>query len=171
LGIFLLDGHETVRARLRSLLVAPEDLVVVGEAATAAEALTRILSTKPGVPLLDVRLPDGSGLEVCREIRSRSPEVACDAHLLRRRRGALRHRHGEEGPRLASLSNQQHRILALIADGQTNRQIAAAMYLAEKTVKNYVSHILAKLGMSRRTQAARFDERSAQANLRDASGT
>ena len=221
LGVFLLDDHELVRTGLRSLLEATDDLVVVGEAATAVDALVRIPLTQPHVAILDVRLPDGSGIEVCREIRSRSPEIACvmltsyaddealfaaimagaAGYVLKqvggsdlvadiRRAGAGQslldpaladrvlerlHEGPHEDPRLASLTAQERRILDLIADGQTNRQIARALYLAEKTVKNYVSNLLAKLGMERRTQAAtyaaRLDERSNQALRRDAAGT
>ncbi len=219
--VFLLDDHEVVRTGLRALLESSDDLLVVGEAATVAEALGRIPPTAPNVAILDVRLPDGSGVEVCREIRSRSPEIACvmltsyaddealfaaimagaAGYVLKqvgsvdlvdtvRRAGAgqslldpaltervlERLREGpREDPRLASLTPQERRILDLIADGQTNRQIADAMYLAEKTVKNYVSNLLAKLGMERRTQAATFaarlDERAEQASQKDATGT
>jgi two-component system, NarL family, response regulator DevR len=221
LGVFLLDDHELVRAGLRSLIEATDDLVVVGEAATVADALVRIPITRPQVAILDVRLPDGSGVEVCREIRSRSPEIACimltsyaddeallaavmagaSGYVLKQVAGLdlvadiRRVGDGEslldaqlteqvlkrlnEGPtidpRLASLTGQERRILDLIADGQTNRQIADALYLAEKTVKNYVSNLLAKLGVERRTQAAtyaaRLDERTTQALNRDATGT
>jgi two-component system response regulator DevR len=221
LGVFLLDDHEVVRTGLRALLEASEDIIVVGEAATVAEALLRIPATHPKVALLDVRLPDGSGVEVCREIRSGSPEVACvmltsyaddealfaaimagaAGYVLKqvgsadlvdavRRAGqgqslldpALTARVLErlrEGPKvdpaLASLTPQERRILDLIADGQTNRQIAEAMFLAEKTVKNYVSNLLSKLGMERRTQAAtyaaRLDERSSRVIRGDRSGT
>jgi len=219
--VFLLDDHEVVRTGLRALLEASEDIEVVGEAATVAEALARIPPTRPDVAILDVRLPDGSGVEVCREVRSNLPEVACvmltsyaddealfaaimagaagyvlkqventdlvdavrrvaagqsllDPVLTERVLERLR-----EGPqvdsRLASLTHQERRILDLIADGQTNRQIAASMYLAEKTVKNYVSNVLAKLGMERRTQAAtyaaRLDERTQRELRDDASGT
>ena len=186
-----------------------------------AEALARIPPTKPNVAILDVRLPDGSGVEVCREIRSSSPEIACvmltsyadDEALIAsimagaagyvlkqvgsldlldtiRRAGAgqslldpaltervlERLRDGPEvDPRLASLTPQERRILDLIAEGYTNRQIAETMFLAEKTVKNYVSNLLSKLGMERRTQAATFaarlDERSAHDARTDASGT
>lgn len=220
-GVFLLDDHEVVRTGLRSLLEAADDLVVVGEAATVEEALARIPPTRPDVAILDVRLPDGSGVEVCREIRSRMPEIAClmltsyaddealfasimagaSGYVLKQvggmdlvadvRRVALgeslldpalieqvldRLRGGpEEDPLLAGLTPQERRILDLIADGQTNRQIADTMYLAEKTVKNYVSNLLAKLGMERRTQAAtyaaRVAERSAHSIRNDASGT
>jgi len=221
IGVFLLDDHEVVRAGLRSLLEAEDDFVVVGEASTVAEALARIPPTRPQVAILDVRLPDGSGIEVCREIRSSSPEIACvmltsyaddealfaaimagaagyvlkqvgasnlvddirrvaDGHslldpaLTERVLEKLRHR-PDEDPLMASLTPQERRILDLVADGQTNRQIAGTLYLAEKTVKNYVSNLLAKLGMERRTQAAsyaaRVAERSAQARRADATGT
>ena len=219
--VFLLDDHEVVRTGLRALLEASEDIEVVGEAATVAEALARIPPTHPDVAILDVRLPDGSGVEVCREIRSNAPEIACvmltsyaddealfaaimagaagyvlkqvGEHRPRRRRptggrrpvaarsGSYRTGAGStaRGPqsdiRLASLTPQERRILDLIADGQTNRQIAASMYLAEKTVKNYVSNVLAKLGMERRTQAAtyaaRLDERTQKELRDDAAGT
>ena len=220
-GVFLLDDHELVRTGLRTLIEDTDDLVVVGEAATAAEALARIPPTHPQVAILDVRLPDGSGIEVCREIRSGSPEIACmmltsyaddealvaavmagaAGYVLKQvagmdlvdniRRAAAgeslldpaltdrvleRLRDGpQEDPRLAGLTPQERRILDLIAKGQTNRQIAGELYLAEKTVKNYVSNLLAKLGMERRTQAATFaarlEERSEEAARRDASGT
>jgi DNA-binding NarL/FixJ family response regulator len=218
--VFLLDDHEIVRTGLRSLFEAAADFVVVGEAGTSAEALDRIPPTRPHVALLDVRLPDGSGIEVCREIRSKSPEIACvmltsyadDEALLaatlagasgyvlkqvgasslvddvRRvaggqslldpdlsKRAIERFRDGPEDPLLTKLTPQERRILDLVADGQTNRQIAATLFLAEKTVKNYVSNLLAKLGMERRTQAAsyatRINERSAQARRTDATGT
>jgi two-component system, NarL family, response regulator DevR len=200
--VFLLDDHEIVRRGLRELLEAHEDLTVVSEAGTAAEALTRIPATRPDVAVLDVRLPDGDGVQVCREIRSQLPEVQClmltsysddealfdaimagaSGYLLKDVRGqdlldAVRRvaagdslldpsvtgkvlerlrRGDEEDPRLKSLSDQERRILALIAEGLTNRQIAERMHLAEKTVKNYVSNLLAKLGMQRRTEAAVF---------------
>jgi two-component system, NarL family, response regulator DevR len=221
IGVFLLDDHEVVRAGLRSLLEAEDDFAVVGEASTVAEALARIPPTRPQVAILDVRLPDGSGIEVCREIRSSSPEIACvmltsyaddealfaaimagaagyvlkqvgasnlvddirrvadgqsllDPALTERVLEKLRHR-PDEDPLLANLTPQERRILDLVADGQTNRQIAGTLFLAEKTVKNYVSNLLAKLGMERRTQAAsyavRVAERSAQARRTDATGT
>ncbi len=219
--VFLLDDHEVVRTGLRSLFEVADGFVVVGEAATAGEALDRIPPTRPHVALLDVRLPDGSGIEVCREIRANSPEIAClmltsyadDEALLaailagaagyvlkqvgasslvddvRRVAGgeslldpglteqvlAKLHQGSEADPLLASLTPQERRILDLVADGQTNRQIAESLFLAEKTVKNYVSNLLAKLGMERRTQAAsyatRIKERSAQARRTDATGT
>ncbi len=219
--MFLLDDHEVVRSGLRSLLEAAGDFAVVGEAGTVDEALVRIPATHPDVAILDVRLPDGSGIEVCREIRSRFPEIACvmltsyaddEALYAAIMAGAagyvLKQVHGtdlvdkirragagqslldpavtkrvlerlREGPpedtRLATLTSQERKILDLIAEGQTNRQIAAELYLAEKTVKNYVSNLLAKLGMERRTQAAtyaaRLEERSAQAAQHDLTGT
>jgi two-component system, NarL family, response regulator DevR len=200
--VFLVDDHEVVRRGLKDLIDAEEDLEVVGDAATAGMALAGISSTSPDVALLDVRLPDGNGVEVCREVRARAPQIAClmltsfgddealfDAimagaagYLLKDVRGqdlldAIRRvaagdslldpaltgkvlerlRKGDdEDPRLKSLSEQERRILALIAEGLTNRQIAERMHLAEKTVKNYVSNLLAKLGMQRRTEAAVF---------------
>jgi len=219
--IFLLDDHEIVRTGLRSLFEATEGFVIVGEAATAAEALDRIPPTKPHVAILDVRLPDGSGIEVCREVRSGWPDIACvmltsyaddealfasvmagaAGYVLKQvgttdlvgdirkvaegqslldpaltERVLERMREGSDNdPLLAGLTPQERRILDLIAEGKTNRQIAAALFLAEKTVKNYVSNMLAKLGMERRTQAAsyatRVAERSAQARRDDASGT
>ncbi len=200
--VFLVDDHEVVRRGLKELLDAEEDIDVVGDAATAGMALSGIANTAPDVALLDVRLPDGNGVEVCREVRARDPRIAClmltsfsddealfDAimagaagYLLKDIKGtdlldAVRRvargeslldptltgkvlerlRQGdEEDPRLASLSDQERRILELIADGLTNRQIAEQMHLAEKTVKNYVSNLLSKLGMQRRTEAAVF---------------
>jgi two-component system response regulator DevR len=221
LAVFLLDDHEVVRTGLRALLEASDDIRVVGEAGTVAEALSRIPPTKPDVAILDVRLPDGSGVEVCREVRSSDPSIACvmltsyadDEALIAsimagaagyvlkqvgsldlldtiRRAGAgeslldpgltervlERLREGPQvDPRLASLTPQERRILNLIAEGKTNRQIAETMFLAEKTVKNYVSNLLAKLGMERRTQAATFaarlNERLAHESRSDASGT
>jgi len=219
--VFLLDDHEIVRTGLRSLLEATEGFVVVGAAATAAEALDRIPPTRPDVAVIDVRLPDRSGIEVCREIRSRRPEIAClmltsyaddealfaavmagaagyvlkqvgtadlvgdirrvaagqsllDPTLVRRvAEGALGR--ADEDPLLAGLTGRERRILDLIAEGKTNRQIAAELFLAEKTVKNYVSNLLAKLGMDRRTQAAsyatRAAERTAAQRRADAGGT
>jgi len=221
IGVFLLDDHEVVRKGLRALLEACEDIDVVGEADTVAEALVQIPVTKPDVAILDVRLPDGSGVEVCREVRSGSPDIACvmltsyaddealvasimagaAGYVLKqvgsldlldtiRRAGAgeslldpaltdrvlERLREGPKtDPRLASLTPQERKILDLIAEGHTNRQIAENLFLAEKTVKNYVSNLLAKLGMERRTQAATFaarlNERSSQDARSDATGT
>jgi two-component system response regulator DevR len=203
--VFLLDDHEIVRRGVRELLEAEDDIEVVGEAETAERALARIPPTRPDVALLDVRLPDGDGVEVCREIRSRHPEIACvmltsfsddeallqavlagaSGYLLKQIRGtdivdAVRRTAAGESlldpavterllarfraptetdERLTRLTPQERKILTLIADGLTNRQIAGEMHLAEKTVKNYVSSLLAKLGMERRTQAAVFAAR------------
>ena len=203
--VFLLDDHEIVRRGVKELLEAEGDLEVVGEAGTAAEALARIPPTRPDVAVLDVRLPDGDGVQVCREIRSAHPEIQClmltsfaddealfqaimagaSGYVLKQIKGAdvveavrsvaagrslldpsvtarvlERLRKGsEEDELLARLSPQERNILRLIADGLTNRQIAEQVHLAEKTVKNYVSNLLAKLGMERRTQAAVYAAR------------
>lgn len=200
--VFLLDDHEIVRRGVRELLEAEDGIEVVGEASTAEEALSRIPAVRPDVAVLDVRLPDGSGVEVCREVRSQLPGLAClmltsfsdddalfeaimagaSGYVLKQIRGndlvtAIRrvargeslldptvttkvlHRlrnPSEEDERLAKLTPQERRILDLIAEGATNRQIGAELHLAEKTVKNYVSNMLMKLGMSRRTEAAVF---------------
>jgi two-component system, NarL family, response regulator DevR len=205
--VFLLDDHEVVRAGIRGLIEVEEDLEVVGEASTAEEALARIPPTRPDVAVLDVRLPDGDGITVCREIRSRMPGLAClmltsfaddeallaaimagaSGYVLKQIRGtdlvgAIRRvgsgaslldpastarlldrlRAGpKEDERLARLTDQERRILDLVAEGRTNRQIGEALFLAEKTVKNYVSNVLAKLGMQRRTEAAVFAARLA----------
>ncbi len=206
--MFLLDDHEIVRRGVRDLLEAAGDLEVVGEAGTAAEALQRVPAVRPDVAVLDVRLPDGNGIEVCRELRAAHPELRCmmltsfdddealldaivagaSGYVLKEVRAAdivtsvRRIAAGEslldphatarvierlrnpppEDRRLASLSPQERRILALLAEGMTNRQIAREMYLAEKTVKNYVSNLLTKLGMSRRTEAAVYAARQAE---------
>jgi DNA-binding NarL/FixJ family response regulator len=203
--VFLLDDHEIVRRGVRDLLDAEDDIDVAGEADTAERALARLPAVHPDVAILDVRLPDGDGITVCREIRAQQDDVKCimltsfsddealvqailagaSGYLLKQIRGtdivdavrrvaggeslldaasaeraAERLRHPpEEDARLAQLTPQERRILALIADGMTNRQIANEMFLAEKTVKNYVSNLLAKLGMERRTQAAVFAAR------------
>ncbi|HEY7440081.1 MAG TPA: response regulator transcription factor [Acidimicrobiia bacterium] len=203
--VFLLDDHEVVRRGVRELLESEDDLSVVGEAGTAAEAIARVPPTRPDVALLDVRLPDGDGIAVCREIRSAHPEVAClmltsfsddeallqaivagaSGYLLKQIRGndivaaVRRAADGEslidpklarrveerlrnppaEDERLAHLTGQERKILKLIADGMTNRQIANELHLAEKTVNNYVSNMLTKLGMSTRTQAAVYAAR------------
>ena len=205
--VFLLDDHEIVRDGVRALLEGVAGMEVVGEAATAAEALARVPPTRPDVAILDVRLPDGSGVEVCRELRSAHPEVRClmltsfaddealfeaivagaSGYLLKQVRGTDivdavqrvaageslldpmltervldRMRHPpQEDERLTRLTSQERKILALIADGLTNRQIGEQMFLAEKTVKNYVSNLLAKMGMSRRTEAAVYAARQA----------
>ncbi len=191
-----------VRRGVHELLSLEDDIEIVGEAGTAAEALNRIPATRPDVAVLDVRLPDGSGVEVCREIRSRQPEIKClmltsfsddealfDAimagaagYVLKAIRGTdllsavrdvaagkslldpvatgqvlARLREGsQEDERLSGLTKQERRILDLIGEGMTNRQIGNELHLAEKTVKNYVSSLLAKLGMERRTQAAAY---------------
>jgi two-component system response regulator DevR len=198
--VFLLDDHEIVRRGINDLLSTQPDIDVVGEASSAAESLARIPAVRPDVAILDARLPDGSGIDVCREIRSAMPEVRCvmltsydddDAifaavmagaagYLLKEIRGAAfvdairqvaagkslldpsvtgrllaRLRDGEpKDERLASLTVREREVLALIADGMSNRQIAERLLLAEKTVKNYVSAVFVKLGMQRRTQAA-----------------
>jgi DNA-binding NarL/FixJ family response regulator len=202
IGVFLLDDHEIVRRGVRELLEAEPDIVIVGEAGTAESALARIPVLRPDVAVLDVRLPDGNGVAVCREIRSRMPEVAClmltsfgeddalfDAimagaagYVLKQIRGTdlvgavrtvaagqslldpeaasrvmrrMRDQAARSDP-LAALTGQERRILELIGEGLTNRQIGERMYLAEKTIKNYVSALFAKLGMERRTQAAAY---------------
>lgn len=206
IGVYILDDHQLVRDGLRHVLDAEADMTVVGEAATAAEAVDAIPACRPDVAVLDVRLPDGNGVEVCREVRSRCPEVAClmltsfadddalfgavmagaSGYVLKEVRGnqlvtdirqvaaghslippgvaeraleAVKTRRQAESTE--RLTPQEERILGHIADGMTNRQIAEAMYLSEKTVKNYVSNMLAKLGMSRRTEAAVFAVRRA----------
>ncbi|MBV8159469.1 MAG: response regulator transcription factor [Acidimicrobiia bacterium] len=205
--LFLLDDHEVVRRGLTELFDAEDDMEVVGEAGTAEQALARVASARPDVAVLDLRLPDGDGVEVCREIRSAHPETQCviltsyaddeavlnavlagaAGYLLKDVRGRdlvdgvrkvsqgqslldplvtkrvlERLRQGpEEDQRLARLTDQERRILAFIAEGLTNRQIGERMFLAEKTVKNYVSNVLMKLGMQRRTQAAAYAARLA----------
>jgi two-component system response regulator DevR len=166
--VFLLDDHEIVRRGVRDLLEAAGDLEVVGEAGTAAEAIARVPATQPDVAVLDVRLPDGSGIEVCRELRAANPELRClmltsfSARVIERLRNPA-----PQDERLAGLSPQERRILTLLADGMTNRQIAEQLYLAEKTVKNYVSNLLMKLGMHRRTEAAVFAARLADRQRRE----
>jgi DNA-binding NarL/FixJ family response regulator len=203
--VFLLDDHEVVRRGVKDLLETDADIEVVGEAGTASSALARIPALKPDVAVLDVRLPDGDGVTVCREIRSLMPEVAClmltsfsdedalfDAimagaagYVLKQIRGTdlvgavrtvasgqsmldpraamqlmarLRDQSAKTDP-LAGLTEQQKKILQLIGEGLTNRQIGERIFLAEKTVKNYVSALFAKLGMERRTQAAAYAAR------------
>ncbi len=197
--IYVLDDHELVRTGLQTLLECEEDMEVVGQAATAQQGLEEICSLLPNVAILDVRLPDGSGIEVCREIRSRCPDIAClmltsyaddealfsaimagaagyvlkeiggsdlvgdirrvsqgssliDANLSKEIFDRLRKNQTTEA-RLSSLSPQERKVLDLIALGRSNRQIAEEIFLAEKTVKNYVSSLLSKLGMQRRTEA------------------
>ncbi|MDQ0776011.1 two-component system response regulator DevR [Streptomyces aurantiacus] len=204
ISVFLLDDHEVVRRGVHELLSMEDDIEVVGEAGTAADALARIPATSPDVAVLDVRLPDGSGVEVCREIRSADESVKClmltsyaddealfDAIMAGASGYALKAISGDEllaairdvaagrslldpeatarvlerlrgggGPkgdtRLAGLTDQERRILDLIGEGLTNRVIGERLHLAEKTIKNYVSSLLAKLGMERRAQAAAY---------------
>ncbi|WP_308294757.1 response regulator transcription factor [Streptomyces sp. JJ66] len=199
--VFLLDDHEVVRRGVHELLATEPDIDVVGEAGTAAQALARVPAVRPDVAVLDVRLPDGSGVEVCREIRSRYEGVRClmltsyaddealfeavmagaSGYVLKAIRGtdlvgAVRdvaagrslldplatqrvldrlRTAPATGP-LAGLTEQERRILDLIGEGLTNRAIGTRLHLAEKTVKNYVSGLLAKLGMERRAQAAAY---------------
>jgi DNA-binding NarL/FixJ family response regulator len=211
--VFLLDDHEIVRRGLRELIDAEDDLEVVGEAGSADEAHRRVPVANPDVAVLDVRLPDGNGIEICREIRSRSPQIACvmltsyaddeavyaailagaSGYLLKQIKGSdliegirsvgrgeslldpavttrvlerLRHRGDDD--ELAALTPQERKILDHIAEGLTNRQIGEQMFLAEKTVKNYVSNVLAKLGMSRRAEAAAYAARLAERRDRPA---
>lgn len=198
--VFLLDDHELVRRGLRDLLDIEPDIEIVGEAGTAAEARRRIPALHPDVAILDARLPDGSGIDVCRDIRSADPSIAAliltsyddddalfsailagaSGYVLKQVRSAdlvdgirrvaagqslldpavtqrvlERIRLGDQPPsELAALTDQERRILMLIAEGLTNRQIGERLFLAEKTIKNYVSSLLAKLGLERRTQAA-----------------
>jgi DNA-binding NarL/FixJ family response regulator len=203
--VFLLDDHEIVRRGVRELLEAEGDIEVIGEAGTAESALARIPALRPDVAVLDVRLPDGDGVSVCRDIRSKMPEVAClmltsfgddealfdaimagaSGYVLKQIRGIdlvgavrsvasgaslldpeaasrvmrrMRDQATKSDP-LAGLTQQERRILELIGEGLTNRQIGERMFLAEKTVKNYVSALFAKLGMERRTQAAAYAAR------------
>ncbi|GAA3440018.1 response regulator transcription factor [Kutzneria kofuensis] len=198
--VFLVDDHEIVRRGIADLLDDEPDLQVCGEAASAAEALARIPASGPDVAVLDVRLPDGNGVELCRELRARMPELHClmltsfsddealldaimagaagfvlkqvlghdllaairtvaggqsllDGRTTAALMNRLRRQRDDADP-LRELSDQERTVLELIGDGLTNRQIAERMFLAEKTVKNYVSHLLAKLGMQRRTQVA-----------------
>lgn len=198
--VFLLDDHEVVRRGVRELLEAEDDIRVVGEASTEAEAVGRVHALDPDVAILDVRLEEGNGVAACREIRSLHPRTAClmltsfsddealfqaimagaAGYVLKQiRAGDLvdavrrvaagqnlldpavtarvleRLRRGpEEDELIARLSPQERQVLELLADGLTNRQIAARLYLAEKTIKNYVTSVLLKMGMSRRTEAA-----------------
>jgi two-component system response regulator DevR len=200
LTVFLVDDHEVVRRGVGDLLDEEEDLTVVGQAGSVAEALARIPAVNPDVAVLDMRLPDGNGVELCRELRSRMPELNCliltsytdeqammDAILAgaggyvikdikgmelvsavrtvgagrslldTRAAAALMSRirsDAEKSNPLAALTDQERIVLDLIGEGLTNRQIGDRMFLAEKTVKNYVSAVLAKLGMQRRTQVA-----------------
>jgi two-component system, NarL family, response regulator DevR len=198
--VYLLDDHEIVREGLRALLEASGDIEVVGESGSAVDAARRIPALRPDVAVLDNRLPDGSGIEVCRDVRALDPTIKAliltsydddealfaaimagasgyvlkeigkqdlvaaihhvaggrsliDASLTERVLERVRNGHAT-APELASLTDQEMRLLELIAEGLTNRQIGERMSLAEKTVKNYVSTVLSKLGLERRTQAA-----------------
>jgi len=205
--VFLLDDHEVVRRGVRNILDTEDDLEVIGEAGTMASALSRMAPLAPDVAVLDVRLPDGDGVSVCREIRSTLPATAClmltsygddqallgaimagaagyvlketcgsdlvsavravaagqstlDSYAAQRVMARLRERMATVDP-LSALSDQEKRVLDLVAEGLTNRQIAERMFLAEKTAKNYVSSVLTKLGLQRRSQAAAFAVRLA----------
>ncbi|MFE3451650.1 response regulator [Nonomuraea sp. NPDC059194] len=198
--VFLLDDHEVVRRGVAALLESEDDIEVIGEAGTAASAIARIPALRPDVAVLDVRLPDGNGVDVCREVRSALPELQClmltsyaddDAlfqavmagaagYVLKQIHGSdlvgavrtvaggqslldpqttaamlqrLREQVDRKDP-LRALSEQERHILELIGEGLTNRQIGERLHLAEKTVKNYVSNLLSKLNMQRRTQVA-----------------
>jgi two-component system, NarL family, response regulator DevR len=203
--VFVVDDHELIRRGVRDLVATDDRLTVVGEAATAASAVEQIPRVLPDVALLDVRLPDGNGIEVCRDLRLRVPQVNCliltaydddealfDSILAGAGGYMLKHSAGtdlvealctvasgrslldpmvtakvlhrlregsEREERLGKLTDQERKILELIGEGMTNRQIAEQIHLAEKTVKNYVSNMLAKLGMERRTQAAAYAAR------------
>jgi two-component system response regulator DevR len=205
ISVFLVDDHEVVRRGLIDLLKADPELDVVGEASSVAQAMARIPALRPDVAVLDVRLPDGNGIELCRNLVSRVPDLRClmltsftsdeaildailagasgyivkdikgmelaravkevgagrslldnraAAALMTQVRGAI----GKCDP-LSGLTDQERTLLGLLSEGMTNKQIADRMFLAEKTVKNYVSRLLAKLGMKRRTQAAVFAAR------------
>ncbi|MFG2090542.1 MULTISPECIES: response regulator [unclassified Spirillospora] len=198
--VFLVDDHEVVRRGVAALLSAEDDIEIAGEAGNASQALARIPASRPDVAVLDVRLPDGDGVSVCRELRSQMPDLAClmltsyddeDAlfeavmagaagYVLKQIHGSdlvgavrtvatgqslldprstarmlqrLRDRQEKKDP-LKGLTEQERHILELIGEGLTNRQIGERLFLAEKTVKNYISNLFSKLGMSRRTQAA-----------------
>ncbi|MEV6874621.1 response regulator transcription factor [Amycolatopsis sp. NPDC051128] len=200
LRVFLVDDHEVVRRGVADLLDEDENLTVIGQAGSVSQALARIPALNPDVAVLDVRLPDGNGIELARELRSKLPELKClmltsytdeqamldavmagasgfvikdikgmdlvsavrevgagksllDAHAAAALMAKLRDNQTKKGP-LADLSDQEKKLLELIGEGLTNRQISERMFLAEKTVKNYVSRLLTKLGMERRTQAA-----------------
>jgi len=215
--VFLLDDHQVVREGVKRVLEADDSIEVVAESATAAEALAAIPEAHPDVAVLDVRLPDGDGIDVCREIRSRHPEVKCliltsyaddealaqaivagasgyvlkqiqgqelvaavrtaasghsliDRETARRVLEELRSARAEEEG-MERLTPREHEILDMITAGKTNREIGAELFLSEKTVKNYVSNLLGKLGMGRRSEAAayaaRLAERRAQSGRRD----
>ncbi|MBU3748955.1 MAG: response regulator transcription factor [Mycobacterium sp.] len=211
--VFLVDDHEVVRRGLIDLLAADPDLDVIGQAGSVAAAMAQIPALKPDVAVLDVRLPDGNGIELCRDLLSKMPDLRClmltsftsdeamldailagasgyvvkdikgmelakaikdvgagrslldnraAAALMAKLRGAA-----ERADPLSGLTEQERVLLGLLGEGLTNKQIAARMFLAEKTVKNYVSRLLAKLGMERRTQAAVFISKLDQQRRRD----
>jgi DNA-binding NarL/FixJ family response regulator len=211
--VVLVDDHEVVRRGVGELLSVEPDIEVIGEAATVSEALARIPALRPDVAVLDVRLPDGNGVQLCRELVSTMPDLrvliltsfsddealfdaivagaagyvlkqiggddlvdairrvgnggslldpSVTAQVLQRLRTPPK-----EDAALQSLTDQERRVLELIAEGLTNRQIAERIFLAEKTIKNYVSSILAKLGMERRTQAAVYGARIAESKKGD----
>ena len=201
--VMLVDDHEVVREGLRTLLGRHKDMVVVGEAGTMAEAIETAAKAKPDVIVMDVRLPDGSGVEACRTIREARPETkvimltsyaddealfasivaGAAGYLLKQTRGQavidaidavaqgrslldpevtgkvlerVRRGRGDEDPAFASLTDQERKVLEQLAEGKTNREIGEALFLSEKTVKNYVSRILDKLGLARRAEAAAY---------------
>jgi DNA-binding NarL/FixJ family response regulator len=204
IAVLLVDDHEVVRLGLRTLLGRERNVEVAGEAATAEEAVAQARRLRPDVVVMDVRLPDGSGVEACREIRAEAPAVqvimltsyaddeavfasimaGAAGYLLKQMRGPelaraietvaggrslldpavtrkvlermKRLAAGGEPDGMAALSPQELRVLALVAEGKTNKEIAGALGLSDKTVKNYLSHILAKLSLSRRAEAAAF---------------
>jgi DNA-binding NarL/FixJ family response regulator len=211
--VFIVDDHEVVRRGLIDLLSTDPGLDVIGEAGSVAQALARIPALKPDVAVLDVRLPDGNGIELCRELLSKTPDLRClmltsftsdeamldailagasgyvvkdikgmelakaikevgagkslldnraAAALMAKLRGAA-----ETSDPLSGLTDQERVLLDLLGEGLTNKQIAARMFLAEKTIKNYVSRLLAKLGMERRTQAAVFVSRLDRSHTSD----
>jgi two-component system, NarL family, response regulator DevR len=201
--VLICDDHEVVREGLRTLLSRRQDLAVVGEAGTMQEAIETAAKAKPDVVIMDVRLPDGSGVEACRAIREARPEThvimltsyaddealfasiiaGASGYLLKQTRGQavvdaiqavaqgrslldpdvtgkvlerVRRGREQEDPAIASLTDQERKVLEQLAEGKTNREIGTALFLSEKTVKNYVSRILDKLGLSRRAQAAAY---------------
>ncbi len=205
MNVFLVDDHELVRRGLRELLQSADDITITGEAGSVAEALQRIPLAEVNVAVIDVRLPDGNGIELCRDILSVDPSIRClmltsydddqalesailagaSGYLLKQIRGteligsirkvadggslidpkvarmAIEHLHHKTRPdsRIDHLTGQERKILSLLAEGKTNRQIGTEMFLAEKTVKNYVSNVLNKMGFSRRTEAAVYAAR------------
>ncbi|MDP9261202.1 MAG: response regulator transcription factor [Actinomycetota bacterium] len=201
--VLICDDHEVVREGLRTLLSRRQDMAVVGEAGTMQEAIDAAAKAKPDVVIMDVRLPDGSGVEACRAIREARPEThvimltsyaddealfasivaGASGYLLKQTRGQavvdaiqavaqgrslldpdvtgkvlerVRRGRDQEDPAIASLTDQERKVLEQLAEGKTNREIGTALFLSEKTVKNYVSRILDKLGLSRRAQAAAY---------------